>query len=83
MHRTLSIDRRNTIKTWFDTDEATAVTELDKAIADPSVYFVEDYAGEFDAVVGKYATRLTGPDNKERLRIIVRGGKKKRTKRKH
>jgi len=89
LQRTRSIDRRNTInvkiiKSWFEKDEATAVAELDKVISDPSVYFVEDYPGEFDAVVGKYATRLTGPDNKERTRIIVRGGrKKKRTKRKY
>jgi ankyrin repeat protein len=88
LQRTRSINRRNTIdvktiKSWFDADEATAVAELDKVIADPSVYFVQDYPGEFDEVVGKYVTRLTGRENKERVRIIVRGGRrKKRTKRK-
>jgi hypothetical protein len=88
LQRTRSINRRNTIdvktiKSWFEKDEATAVAELDKVIADPSVYFVQDYPGEFDEVVGKYVTRLTGRENKERVRIIVRGGRrKKRTKRK-
>ena len=89
VHRTRSIARRNTIdvktiKEWFDTDEATGVAQLDKIIADPSVYFVEDYPGEFDAVVGKYTTRLTGPKNQERIRIILRGGRKNKfTKRKY
>jgi ankyrin repeat protein len=88
LHRTRSIGRRNTIavkqiKEWFDANESTAVEQLDRVIEDPSIYFVEDYPGEFDEVVGKHVTRLTGPENKERVRIIVRGGrKKKRTKRK-
>ena len=86
LHRTRSIDRRNTvnvttIKEWFDKDETNAVVELEKLIADPSVFFIEEYNGQFDEVVGEHVTKLTGPENKERIRIIVRGGKRKFTKR--
>lgn len=88
LHRTRSISRRNTIdvkmlKTLFDKDEATAISELDRLIADPSIYFVEDYPGQFDEVVGKHVTKLTGSENKERVRIIVRGGKRRKKTKKY